>query len=526
MTAPFVFRAQGTANGHTYTVHSAAVAADVGGTINITQLTDLVVDNIAGQVAGAYYDNGNFSALTPAALSAEVAILKARLLPVLTALGVNASIDLLRSGFTPLVSALDHALDILRVTVDTTANIATITNIVTQQQIQDTITVPAVSESNPPQLDNISNVAGAIGDSDAIKAALTNFAAKFANGLPSIANIQLAMTATYLNQDRDRDTAAAELATDTSLVGSSFTDINILGVDYSNPAQVTSTVDFTIKDRNGIEDQRVTHFRLLKGADSIWRLHGNQRVIVTNVLVHLFRSLTDGCRTTGMEFHIVDTNSANNGGLINHIMVFGPGLPSAGLRYNPPATGGGFWHNTVQGGQGYTMARSCATGQQPVSDTAIAAIPDNAVYIFVPFTSVDNSVRFNFPTGAIPSGQGTGMYWLSTEKRPPTLAEVVASTAFPNISSPTANALANYVGGVLPIIASNLNPNVYVDLILERNTASGNDQQTDGWEPPTSSGTISTSLSLTLPVPGDAITSRSVRVATRDAYRRVFMSGY
>ncbi|RYZ35486.1 MAG: cytochrome c, partial [Sphingobacteriales bacterium] len=48
LTAPFVFRAEGRAGGSIYVLHSAATSADVGGTINITPLTDLVLANVAG----------------------------------------------------------------------------------------------------------------------------------------------------------------------------------------------------------------------------------------------------------------------------------------------------------------------------------------------------------------------------------------------------------------------------------------------------------------------------------------------
>ncbi len=67
-------------------------------------------------------------------LDAEAAKLKEKLLPVLQALGVDASVDLLRTQFTPLESKLDSALDILRVTVDSTSLVATITNIVTSSR--------------------------------------------------------------------------------------------------------------------------------------------------------------------------------------------------------------------------------------------------------------------------------------------------------------------------------------------------------------------------------------------------------
>jgi len=524
MTPPFVFRAEGTANGHTYVVHSAAVAADVGGTINITQLTDLVVANIAGQVASAYFDNPNFSLLTPAALNAEVAILKARLLPVLTALGVDASIDLLRSRFTALMDALDDALDILRVSVDTVTNIATITNIVTQQQIQDSIVVPAAAETNPPILTNTGGIDRVATDTAGIRNALNNLAALFATGLPSRGSVEAVMTANFLDEDEDRAAVAAWWASDSTLVGSSFTDIDMKNLDYSNATQPVATIDFTIKEIGGAELYRPSNWQIVKGTDNVWRLHGNQRVMRTQVDVHPYRDLSSGCRTSQIEFQIGDGNSANNGALIDHIIVNGPGLPIAGLRFNRPSVGGS-WDIAGTNGSGYTFANTCSS-TQPATDLQIQAIPDNAGYTFAAYTSTDNSVRHNFPVGAIASGPNQGMYVSYIEKRPHTLVEIAATTMFPAIASPTAAELMAYTSGSITINATNLNPLHYVDHIFWRNTASGDERSVEPYLPPTSGGTVSTTVSLPAVVSGDVITERSLRIATRDAYRRKYMSGY
>lgn len=525
MTAPFVFRAEGKANGHNYVVHSAATAADVGGTINITQLTDLVVDNIAGQVAGAYFARGDFSSLTPAALDAEVALLKARLLPVLLALSVDASIDLLRSRFTPLESELDAALDIVRVTLDPATNIAVITNIVTQQSILDAITMPAGAETAPGVLTDTGGVGDAPSDMDAIRAALANFVAKFATGLPSPLSISAALSAAYLHDDQDRATQVANFASDTSFIGAGFVDIDIKSIDYSDAAQVNATVDFTFSGRGGIEQDRITDFRMLKGSDGVWRLYGNQRVIEANVDVVEFRLLPGGCVRTGLNLSIEDRNSANNGGVLDHVVVFGPGLPAGGLRHNRPVTGGGDWINTVQGGNTYFLATNCG-GFSLVSDAAIAAIPDSATYRFVGYSSLDDSVPLLFPQGAIQTGANAGQYQSAIEKRPLTLAEVVASAAFPVIVTPTSAQLAAYVSGPLNVAVANLNPNAYVYVGLHRITFGGDDRSVSAWLPPTSGGTASTVLSLTPLAPGDTVGFRNINVETTDQYRRVFKTGY
>ena len=140
LTAPFMLRADGAIRGRSYSIYSGATQADVGGTINITPLTDLIVANVAGQIAVNFYQAGNFSILTSASLNAAEALLQARLQPVLAALGVNR-IDLLRTPFSANGTGIDAALGILRVTVDATTTKATITNDINDQQIIDDLAI-------------------------------------------------------------------------------------------------------------------------------------------------------------------------------------------------------------------------------------------------------------------------------------------------------------------------------------------------------------------------------------------------
>jgi len=71
LTPPYRLRAQGTVGGRTYKLHSYAEAADVGGNVNITPFTDLIVANAAGQIAAAYFDSGTPADLDPAEVDAQ-----------------------------------------------------------------------------------------------------------------------------------------------------------------------------------------------------------------------------------------------------------------------------------------------------------------------------------------------------------------------------------------------------------------------------------------------------------------------
>lgn len=525
MTAPFVFRAAGTANGREYVVHSAATAADVNGTINVTQLTDLVVNNIAGQIASNYFETGNFGAIGKEALDAEVAKLKEKLLPVLQALGVDDSVDLLRTQFTPLQSALDSALDILRVTVDSNTLVATITNIVTQQQIEDDLKVAAAGEASPPQLTDTLGVSDAASDVMLIKDALVDFSSLFATSVPVAANVRAILTDSFLFEDRDGATFAAEMASDASAVGMSFTDVDIKKIDYTDVASAFAVVDFTAKDAQGREMDRIRGFHLRKGLDGVWRLHGDRQVIEMSADVMAIRSSSahGTCTSTGIEFYMEDIDPSNNGNVpIDAIVVHGPGLPQSGVRYVRPELGG-WWPIAGQPSNFYVMGTTCAD-TQPVSDAAIAGIPEGASYIAVAYDDQGN--RVNLPGGiSRPGTFAHGAYLLGIDNRPLTAAEARASGAFPVITSPaSAAALANYMGGDLSIVASEMNPSSYADVIFTIGTATEEQYEADAWTHVSSEGVLSETLAL--PAPEEPITWRSLRVITYDAFRRAFMTIY
>ncbi|HJV79845.1 hypothetical protein [Noviherbaspirillum sp.] len=525
MTAPFVFRASGTANGQTYTVHSIATAADADGKINITQLTDLVVANIAGQIAQNYYDrfeqSGNAGAGTTAAINAEAAKLKEKLLPVLTALGVEASVDLLRTPFTPLADKLDQALDAIQVSVDANTNIATISTLANAITIADDLRIKAAAETAPATL-SADNVVDAAADMVRVKKAVTDFSDKFANALPSVSELTPLLTTGFLNDDQNSSEFLGWISSESNLVGGAFTDISVHQIDYSDPTKVTARVSFTVKTKQGIELGRLQNWRVRKSnTDGVWRLHGNQRALALEAFASMTKVVSASsasCVNLGFNFNIEDLNSTNNGGAIDHVLVTGAGLPPAGLRYNKPTTGGR-WVNTVNGLTNYTLATDCG-GTSAVSDDAIAAIPDDSVYTFTAYDSSDAKVSF-------PSGTSNGTYGIKIHRRPMTLAEAKASTAYPVISPDTVSAFSNFVSGTLQFSASNVNPSKSSWIHLIQNTAQ-NDATRDieVTALPTTAGAVSANLALPSLQSGDNITSRKLWIESPDAYRRNMQTLY
>ena len=268
-----------------------------------------------------------------------------------------------------------------------------------------------------------------------IKDAIEDFAALFATTLPPAEVIEAKVSSTFLDHDEDRSIMVADIAADPSFVGVSFTDVDIKSFDYSDVSNAIAVIDFSMLDGNGIAE-RVVDFRMHKGDDGVWRLAGNGRAFDIDLDVQMERRTgTQACTTTGIYFWIEDYDDSNNGGDVDHFLIKGPGLPPGGVRYNKPVSGGS-WRvantNSSQWVLGGTGGVNCPdTSAKPELEGIIAAIPDGATYVWTAYSSADNSTKVQL-TG----GDADGTYRMSIKKRPLTLAETLASTKFPTITSP------------------------------------------------------------------------------------------
>lgn len=272
LTAPFMLRADGTVGGRSYSLYSAAVSADINGTINVTPLTDLIVANVAGQIASNYFAAGNFSTLTAADLIAQEIALQARLQPILTAAGVGASIDLLRSSFAADHTGLDAALDVLR--IDIAGATATITNIISNQQITDNI----ASKTDTVVPLGATNVAAALIELQQIAAVFDAFNALFATALPAIANASLLalFDTTFLYDGDNVATFLSELIFNPTLIGVKFSNIALVpGSMIPAAAPITAKVVFSVIISGRVVDS--IEFTLNK-VGTAWKMAGNGRI--------------------------------------------------------------------------------------------------------------------------------------------------------------------------------------------------------------------------------------------------------
>lgn len=141
MVAPFVLKIHATMGSRDYDYYAPATADDIGGTINITPLSDLILANLATDIAAnCAVSNACIAALTKANIDTQIGSLRTLLAPTLTALGISSSADLLRAPFTAgSHTGVDALLDVLNVNVDTATKIATITNVVSGSSVTNNV---------------------------------------------------------------------------------------------------------------------------------------------------------------------------------------------------------------------------------------------------------------------------------------------------------------------------------------------------------------------------------------------------
>lgn len=237
MTGPFVLKAAGTVGNTSVTYFSAATTADIGGTVNVTPFTNLIVSNIAAQMAETYFSNpANIAKIgtliTPEKLVAAETALQAKLQPVLSALGIGSSIDLLRSSFATDHSGMDAVLDLVKVEVDTATNIVTLKNALTQIAIATDNATNSADDStaaDSAKLDGITTTA--VTDLQAVVTKLNGFAALFATRVPTIADIENSgvfdTSANFMMSGQTFAEFASELSTEQDIIGLKFSNVDI-----------------------------------------------------------------------------------------------------------------------------------------------------------------------------------------------------------------------------------------------------------------------------------------------------------
>ncbi|RFO97110.1 hypothetical protein DIC66_08155 [Rhodoferax lacus] len=449
LTGPFVLKAAGTVGNTSVTYYSAATSADVGGTVNVTPFTDLIVSNIAAQMAVNYFSNpanvANIGSLiTPANLAAAESAMQAKLQPVLTAMGLGASVDLLHQTFAADHSGLDAVLDMVKVS-NTSGNIATLTNALTQVVIGTNnaaastldaapVDTAAISGINPNAALNLQNVV----------TRLNALSALFATGLPSLTTLENSgifdTSSAFIQDGQSFNQFATELSNNQNAKGMKFSNVNI-----SLDATGTSGTIVAVLTSNSANFGGTITLKMRKDPTLGWLAAGNGRMAGTGmqaraqldhweVLASANRTAASGSNMlNGIHIYLDPFvyNSNHTSAMAVTAVLTGPGLPAGGILMAQDQKN--TWFDVAAYGttNGFDLIPECGTPTYSSAGTVIASgqcvdvskALDNSVY----------TVVFQDSNGNALNGAGDE---LTLAKQPLNLANLNASM-FPTIDTAT-----------------------------------------------------------------------------------------
>lgn len=461
LTPPFAFLASGDVGGRRVELYSAATKVDVGGTINITPFTDLIVRNVAGTVAGTLVDAflaaGKLTSLTAAQVDAERVKLTALLSPVLQAAGLATSIDLMRASFNADGTGLDRFMDLVK--VDTSVPTAvTITNILDAAN-KLTVNPQAGTTSGGTTL-SATGVTSTPTAVDLIRQTFATFSGFFATALPDPATPGLtALFATsFMENGNTKSDFLAEITSEPELKGLKFGETGLV-VDSVDSVTGTAKVSFVPLSATGqrlADDMQGGAIRWqMKRVGTAWLFDGNQRIADVRVRAAAGRIVCGvgssvGCANraaSGLEL-VVQNHSQR---AIGSALVTGPGLPDAGVTLFAQPNSTSFRLNSKPAPGSSALIISNALYE--MSDASIGALGANGSYTVALYSNDATPVLLATYTEIV--------------RAAPVLNAALAALAFPELGGQTS--LLAFPGGTLlptwtvPAGLSGNSTNVYVN---------------------------------------------------------------
>ena len=508
MTGPFMLRAEGAVAGRHYSMYSGALQSDAGGTINITPLTDLVMSNIAAQIAANLFDNNASyaSSITAANLQTEQNELRALLLPVLTNLGLSATVDLLRITFNANHTGFDALLDALRVTIDPATASALITNIINQTSTTDSF---AVADAGTTLTGT--GTASGLSEVVQISAQFQAWTNAFATVLPSKASLlplfDQTDAPTFLFAGQSLDAFLTNITTNPTFVGIKFTNVAIDQLDTTAfPYSATVRFDLIWAGNPGGPDLRMLLSK--ESSTANWLLQGNQRVGATDInAIAQSSSPTSGCNA-GIKSGIWLEVSAPGDLNVNYAIVKGPGLPLEGVLLAKTVSEDKFGIMDGATYNGVNTPIICNYNRYFIDDTQIASVPDSAAYTIELFD--------DFNTLANMSDDVVLHTYTSTLTKAPVLSASLTAANFATLTGSNLAAIA-VSGGTLNVTWT-LPVNMFMeDVHVFRPNALG--QVTDEFRVP------ATATSLTKPLvaaPGTIVANSRINLLAFDIFGREY----
>lgn len=483
-------------------------------TSTITPLTDLIVANVASQVAATLYSGGAFASLTPAALSQAEANLRTRLQPLLAAIGLDSTTDLLRAVFNANHAGQDALLDILRVTVDPVTAQATILNIINNQQIVDDL----ATQTDVTVADG-TGVAAGLTEIQQIVAKFDAWTALYAASLPAPDSPQLLalFDPSFLWMGETLAVSMADMTSDPKLIGVKFTNVSVESLSAS-----TAKAKFVALLSSG------TTYRLtfvVNKVNGVWLLAGDQRILDLELLANAnYRTATgnqSGPQGISTGFRLI-FNPGSASPAMHYAVITGKGLPTAnagrdglspGRLYADYGNGRFGW---AQGAyNGINTARLVVNGvtifdqSLPLSDARIDLIGDNETYTVKVYADPNSS------PGNFADDVELATYTEVVGTRPYKSGELTAAS-FPAVST-TVVQVGTFArnGGTLTVNWTQPTGLKGNELSAFRGNGQGNTENVE-----TEPAGIVTSANLTWLFPAFNVQGNSLRVRANDVFNR------
>lgn len=508
LTAPYAFLATGTVGGKTVSLYSAATSTDVGGTINITPFTDLMIRNIAATAVDTYLSTpANMANLTTAQLDAQRVALTTQLAPALTAMGLSSSIDLLRATFNADSTGLDRFMDVVKVDT-TTPTAVTITNIL---DAANTLVIDTTTSSTTLATSGTLGITGLTTSAtplDNMIATANAFSAFFATSLPnpSDPNLLALFSSTFMDGGLGSSAFLTDITTGgTSIIGLKF--INVV-VDSIDTATGIAQVHFTPQNAAGQSLARdhiggAVAWQMKKdGASGVWQMHGDQRIAYVSVRTtadrHTCNPANTACTmatnyTTGLHLYIDNQGQQ----AIGSAVVTGRGLPTGGVTLAAQLNQTWFDITTTNANNN---CAGCGGNNWNMTDSEIGAVLPNSVYTVTLYDNATSPALLATYTEVVPVA--------------PVLNTAVASLAYPSISGMVD--LAGYAGGTLTP-SWTIPAGLYGDWMSVNVGQSGTNENLGiGADVFTSSGTAT--LVITAPTAGGTWSSGNYWISAWDQY--------
>jgi hypothetical protein len=436
LTPPFAFLATGTVGGTTVSYYSAATSADVGGTINITPFTNLMLMNIAGGIVSNYLSNGGLASLTPAQLNAQTTALTAALAPALQAMGLSAATDLLRATFNANNTGLDAFMDAVQVNA-TNPSAVTITNIMNAATTL-VVDTTAGTPTTPAPITGTLPITGlATGGATPTQLILQDFntlTSLFATSLPDSSNSTLLSifdnSGSFLQDGQGLSAFLTNITTDRSNIGISFANVTITSIDLtSGVAYVQFSPVSPLNNNNDIQNWKI------EKVNGSWLAEGDQRIAHVKVTTTANQNICTGtlggnCSgnptyTTGLNLTIDNKGQQPIGSAV----VTGPGLPGGGVtlvnQFSTQNNDTNTWFaitttDALNPACNNGGGNNCGNNNWNMSDTSIGQIsPGSAYTVMIYDTSGTNLVETDYITLPVA----------------PILNTALPQTTFPSINS-------------------------------------------------------------------------------------------